>query len=100
MRKYINKNTKIIIEVDSEMRGDWTEIKSIDETTAPAETTASAEVIEQPVVKEQATISNNSSDAPAEITKKQIIQELEAFGIEHDKRASKQELYELMLNGK
>ena len=94
MRKYINKNTKIIIEVDSEMRGDWTEIKSIDETTAPAE------VIEQPVVKEQAKISNNSSDAPAEITKKQIIQELEAFGIEHDKRASKQELYELMLNGK
>lgn len=41
-----------------------------------------------------------SSDGIDGITVKQIKQELDAFGIKYDPRLKKQELYELMLNGK
>ncbi|MGX7388974.1 hypothetical protein ACWOF5_12180 [Carnobacterium divergens] len=34
------------------------------------------------------------------ITRAQIMQELDAFGIEYDKKANKKELYELMMQGK
>lgn len=32
-----------------------------------------------------------------EVTKAQIMQELDAFGVEYDKRANKQVLYDLMM---
>ena len=41
-----------------------------------------------------------SSDGIDGITVKEIKQELDAFGIKYDPRMKKQELYELMLNGK
>ena len=43
---------------------------------------------------------DDSADGIDGITVKQIKQELDAFGIKYDPRMKKQELYELMLNGK
>lgn len=43
---------------------------------------------------------DDSADGIDGITVKQIKQELDAFGIKYDPRLKKQELYELMLNGK
>ena len=43
---------------------------------------------------------DDSVDGIDGITVKQIKQELDAFGIKYDPRLKKQELYELMLNGK
>ena len=43
---------------------------------------------------------DDSADGIDGITVKEIKQELDAFGIKYDPRMKKQELYELMLNGK
>ena len=52
------------------------------------------------IVKEVVEEVDDSADGIDGITVKQIKQELDAFGIKYDPRMKKQELYELMLNGK
>ena len=52
------------------------------------------------IVEEVAEVIDVSSDGIDGITVKEIKQELDAFGIKYDPRMKKQELYELMLNGK
>lgn len=48
--------------------------------------------------KEDLNQSNNDQNDSEEITKKEIMQELDAFGIEYNPRDKKQVLYELMMN--
>ena len=52
------------------------------------------------IVEEVVEEIDDSADGIDGITVKQIKQELDAFGIKYDPRLKKQELYELMLNGK
>ena len=52
------------------------------------------------IVEEVVDEIDDSVDGIDGITVKQIKQELDAFGIKYDPRLKKQELYELMLNGK
>lgn len=52
------------------------------------------------IVEEVVEEIDDSADGIDGITVKQIKQELDAFGIKYDPRMKKQELYELMLNGK
>lgn len=52
------------------------------------------------IVEEVVEEVDDSADGIDGITVKQIKQELDAFGIKYDPRMKKQELYELMLNGK
>ncbi|MDT1997238.1 hypothetical protein MX633_11230 [Carnobacterium divergens] len=50
---------------------------------------------------ESETAGNKQGDEAYDgITRAQIMQELDAFGIEYDKKANKKELYELMMQGK
>ncbi|EPF4429087.1 hypothetical protein ACSSTF_004795 [Escherichia coli] len=48
-------------------------------------------------VQEDAQETKTGDSAIDSITRKQIIQELDAFGIEYNPRAKKQELYDLMM---
>lgn len=50
------------------------------------------EIQEQPEEKE-----TKNDEAFDKITRPQIMQELDAFGVEYDKRANKQTLYDLMM---
>lgn len=51
-------------------------------------------------VNEVAEETPKSDDAFDGITRAQIMQELDAFGIAYDKKANKKELYDLMMQGK
>ena len=52
------------------------------------------------IIEEVVEVIDDSADGIDGITVKEIKQELDAFGIKYDPRMKKQELYELMLNGK
>ncbi|SBO17433.1 hypothetical protein [Carnobacterium divergens] len=88
--------------------GNWV----VAETNEPKES-ASKKIekpIEQEVDKQQQANQKKVESEVAEnkqgdeaydgITRAQIMQELDAFGIEYDKKANKKELYELMMQGK
>jgi hypothetical protein len=94
------KNTKTGAVVDSSFYisgGDW----------VPFDLTLSkqAEVTSEPTTEEPLKIQENpkepvdltGDEAYDGITKKQIIQELDAFGIEYNPKANKPELYALMM---
>jgi len=84
------KNTKTGAIIDSSCiinGGDWvkyTEQKNISEKIE--ETTEVVEVVKQ-----------EQDDMIDGVTKKEIMQELDAMGIEYNPRAKKEELYNLML---
>lgn len=54
----------------------------------------------QKKVESEAAGNKQGDEAYDGITRAQIMQELDAFGIEYDKKANKKELYELMMQGK
>ena len=67
-------------------------------TDVPSKVTDTPDVNQ--IVEEVVEEIDDSVDGIDGITVKQIKQELDAFGIKYDPRLKKQELYELMLNGK
>ena len=95
--KYKNKKTGFIIETTSELLGDWVlydpaHAKKIE----PVE-----DLIEPALPADTKTVEEQTGNADFDsITKAQVMQELDAFGIEYDKRANKQALYDLMMQGK
>lgn len=94
---YKNTRTGVVISTPCVVSGgNW---KLIDEEQ---EQVNAAQVIEEttPVnVPEQDDTANTASDDLADITKKDIMQELDAMKIKYDPRAKKQELYDLMMQG-
>lgn len=83
--------------------GDWIVAEMIESKVT--ENTIEQEVDEQQQVNqkevESETAGNKQGDEAYDgITRAQIMQELDAFGIEYDKKANKKELYELMMQGK
>lgn len=90
--KYKNTKTGVVIDTPCKISGgDWIELEKqefVDEINETPEKTST--------VKSSAT----DDDAFNGITIKQIKQELDAFGIKYDPKAKKQELYDLMMQGK
>lgn len=99
------KNLKTGAVIDSSFAisgGDWInaiEFKAQQTGVIENPETPITEGITQPDknVVEETTQEEQNSTGQEEITKEQIMQELDAFGIEYNKRDKKQVLYDLMM---
>lgn len=81
--------------------GDWILAEEESLTTIEPQTGSQYEDIKQ--VETEKNISASTAENSEEfdgITRVQITQELDAFGIEYDKKANKKVLYDLMMQGK
>lgn len=85
--------------------GNWVLVSKEKEPAKETEEVVEADVVEtleEEVVEavEEAAEDDIALDGLDGITIKQIKQELDAFGIEYKSNAKKEELYQLMINGK
>lgn len=90
------RNTKTGVVIDSPCfisGGDWV----AEETTIAIEVEAKHVEVKVKEKIEKVEVPEESIEG---ITKKEIMQELDAFGIEYNPRAKKQELYNLMLESR
>ncbi|MBY0584781.1 hypothetical protein K5I04_04885 [Murdochiella sp. Marseille-P8839] len=82
--RFLNRKTGVIVDLPLEAPGgDWVPVESDKAQEKPAE---------------EKTVPKQKSKAPVqeEVTKKDIMQELDAFGVEYNPKAKKEELYQLM----
>ena len=104
MVKYISRKTGAIIETECQLLGDWVKFEDRANDEEKVSSDVPDKVKDTPDVKQIVEVVveeiDDSADGIDGITVKQIKQELDAFGIKYDPRMKKQELYELMLNGK
>ena len=93
--RYFNTLTKATIDTDLKISGgDWVlENESKEAVVDIQANDADSKKAEQEQVVEESNVDGNYDW----ITKDQIMQELDAFGIRYDKRANKQVLYDLMM---
>ena len=93
--RYFNTLTKATIDTDFKISGgDWVlENESKEAVVDIQANDADSKKTEQEQVVEESNVDGNYDG----ITKDQIMQELDAFGVEYDKRANKQVLYDLMM---
>lgn len=93
--RYFNTLTKATIDTDFKISGgDWVlENESKEAVVDIQANDADSKKAEQEQVVEESNVDENYDG----ITKDQIMQELDAFGVEYDKRANKQVLYDLMM---
>lgn len=101
--QYKNKKTGVVIDTPCIINGgDWVphvekNKKVVEEVQKEQEDTETIETepVEQEVVVEEP--EETTDDVPEEITKVQIMQELDAFGVKYNPRDKKQVLYDLMI---
>ncbi|MCT3085718.1 MAG: hypothetical protein L0J96_05925 [Lactococcus lactis] len=93
--RYFNTLTKATIDTDFKISGgDWVlENESKEAVVDIQANDADSKKTEQEQVVEESNVDGNYDG----ITKDQIMQELDAFGVEYDKRANKKVLYDLMM---
>ncbi|ANT43312.1 hypothetical protein C41431_36 [Lactococcus phage C41431] len=93
--RYFNTLTKATIDTDFKISGgDWVlENESKEAVVDIQANDADSKKAEQEQVVEESNVDGNYDG----ITKNQIMQELDAFGVEYDKRANKKVLYDLMM---
>lgn len=93
--RYFNTLTKATIDTDFKISGgDWVLENESNEAIVDIQANdADSKKPEQEPVVEESNVDGNYDW----ITKDQIMQELDAFGIRYDKRANKQVLYDLMM---
>ena len=93
--RYFNTLTKATINTEFKISGgDWVlENESKEAVVDTQANDADSKKAEQEQVVEESNVDGNYDG----ITKDQIMQELDAFGVEYDKRANKQVLYDLMM---
>ncbi|WP_442774260.1 hypothetical protein [Lactococcus hircilactis] len=93
--RYFNTLTKATIDTDFKISGgDWVlENESKEAVVDIQANDADSKKAEQEQVVEESNVDGNYDG----ITKDQIMQELDAFGVEYDKRANKKVLYDLMM---
>lgn len=100
--KYINKKTGAIIDSNSKLAGNWEVYEPSNYPVKEIEVQEQKEeIIEKPVEEvkiEEKTIVNDGSFDNVTVT--DIKKELDAFGIEYNPRAKKQELWDLMLESR
>ena len=104
MVKYISRKTGAIIETECQLLGDWVKFEDRANDEEKVSSDVPDKVTDTPdlkqIIEEVVEEVDDSADGIDGITVKEIKQELDAFGIKYDPRMKKQELYELMLNGK
>lgn len=95
--KYRNTKTGATIRSSSRIRGkNWIEVTDEVEVEVKEKVKEEVkEVVEKKTIQEKEQIDDIDG-----ATKKEIMQELDAFGIEYNPRAKKQELYNLMLESR
>lgn len=104
MIKWKHKSLDTIIETESILGGKWEKVtnRTIKNETIEAEQTISNEEQKNMSVSSEQTVSDTEEQTGNadidSINKKDIIQELEAMGIEHNPRDKKQVLYDLMMS--
>ncbi|ARE26080.1 hypothetical protein EFO40_04590 [Lactococcus cremoris] len=93
--RYFNTLTKATIDTEFKISGgDWVlENESKEAVVDIQANDADSKKAEQEQVVEESNVDGNYDW----ITKDQIMQELDAFGVGYDKRANKQVLYDLMM---
>lgn len=93
--RYFNTLTKATIDTEFKISGgDWVlENESKEAVVDIQANDADSKKAEQEQVVEESNVDGNYGW----ITKDQIMQELDAFGVGYDKRANKQVLYDLMM---
>lgn len=93
--RYFNTLTKATIDTEFKVSGgDWVlENESKEAVVDIQANDADSKKAEQEQVVEESNVDGNYDW----ITKDQIMQELDAFGVGYDKRANKQVLYDLMM---
>lgn len=99
--KYRNKNTGAIIDTESKLLGAWEEYSpsmlsnnknsNLSKEIKTKNEEKTKEIKKQTKVKDKELFDR--------LTKAEIMQELNAFGIEYDKRANKETLFNLMMEG-
>lgn len=98
--QYKNTKTGVIINPLSVISGgDWVPYNQEPEKKLEIEQAEENTVNhQQEEVSETNTVADEKTDNPAldDITKADIMQELDAFGVKYDKRSNKQVLYDLM----
>ncbi|UTG79893.1 hypothetical protein MK801_03195 [Lactococcus lactis] len=93
--RYFNTLTKATIDTDFKISGgDWVlKNESKDAVVDIQVNDADSQKVEQEQVMEEPNVDGTYD----KVTKAQIMQELDAFGVEYDERANKQALYDLMM---
>lgn len=93
--RYFNTLTKATIDTEFKISGgNWVlENESKEAVVDVQANDADSKKVEQEQVEEELNLDGTYDG----ITKAQIMQELDAFGVEYDKRANKQVLYDLMM---
>ena len=82
--RYINRKTGAILDSPSIIYGgDWVDYDKKDEVQEAAE--------------KKSEVKKESKKDSSELTKEEIINELEALGIDYDKKAKKEDLIKLMM---
>lgn len=93
MTKYYNTKTRAIIDSPLVISGEnWIKYEDKDQV----EETETA-IVEDEIVEEAEEKEIEKSSAGKKITKADIENELEALGVEYDKKATKDELYALLM---
>lgn len=94
--RYFNTLTKATIDTEFKISGgNWVlENESKEAVVDVQANDADSKKVEQEQVEEELNLDGTYD----RITKAQIMQELDAFGVEYDKRANKQVLYDLMMD--
>ena len=93
MTKYYNTKTRAIIDSPLVISGEnWIKYEDKDQV----EETETA-IVEDEIVEEAEEKETEKSSAGKKITKTDIENELEALGVEYDKKATKDELYALLM---
>lgn len=94
MVRYFHKKTGVAIDTDCNLSGDWI-LKNDVTQEEKGDKVEKIQEVEEPKQEPETVSSGTDFDG---ITRPQIMQELDAFGIEYDKRANKQTLYDLMMS--
>lgn len=82
--RYINKKTGAILDSPSKIYGgDWIEYDKKDDV--------------QEVPEEKVEVKKTVEESSTDLTKEEIMNELEALGIDYDKKAKKEDLIKLMM---
>lgn len=96
------KNTKTGAIIDSPFKisgGDWVELKKEDKPKAKKVEEVKKESKKEEIEEVEKT-DEIEDGGPDGIKKKEIMQELDAFGVEYNPRSKKQELYDLMIQSR
>lgn len=90
--RMINKDTGVVADLSGAVGGAWEPLENNIEEAAVDK--------EHLVEKKEPDEETCSDECDLEtVTKKEIMQELEAIGVKYDKKATKKELYDLMMKG-